>query len=143
MSPISASANLSASTSQQHKPAPLSTNTSFTLSQLPSLRALLAELRPKIATLPATDAGASQSRFTKERSEYVEAQTLRILEHEGVDLNELGEQHDGVTGSSIGGRRIGREEVEALERIVGALNGERRRNEQGRGSGADEDAMEE
>jgi hypothetical protein len=78
-----------------------------------------------------------------ERNEYVEAQTLRILEHSGVDLNGISNDEDESNGTSASGRRIGREEVEALERIVGALNGNRRGNRPRTGGGGDEDGMEE
>lgn len=69
--------------------------------------------------------------MARERSEYVEAQTMRILEHRGVDLSARGDADDGVGE----GRRVPQEEVEALERIVGALSGRRRKEDEDAGDG--------
>lgn len=138
MRPISPEAH--PSQAQQSQASSLAINTSFALSQLPSLRALLAELRPKLQSLPTVDANAGQGRFARERGEYVETQTMRILERRGVDL----EDRDGAgqrmeEGAGTERRRIGREEVEALEKIVGAVGGD---HDSGEHEG-DEDAMEE
>ncbi|MBE7179814.1 MAG: hypothetical protein INR71_01170 [Terriglobus roseus] len=128
----------------QQKPtsSPLTTNTSFTLAQLPSLKALLDELRPKIEALQDMDAAQGQGRFARERSEYVETQTMRILERRGVDLSEASASK--AAGGS--GRRIGKEEVEALERIVSVMGGQptpRRGRDQAEAGASDVEAMEE
>ncbi|KAF1923245.1 uncharacterized protein M421DRAFT_104589 [Didymella exigua CBS 183.55] len=102
-------------------PTPLATHTSFTTSQLPSLRQLLANLQPHLAStaLPTTS-DADADKTGRERKVYLESQSKRILEKRGVDTRE------GVEGA-VEGVRVRAEEVRALEGIVEAL---------GRGRGA-------
>lgn len=92
---------------------PLSTNTSFTLSQLPALKALLADLRPKLSN---TSFRASESEAAWERRLYLETQTRRVLERRGIAIGENGSGGEGV------GRRVGSEELAALEGIVEGLD---------------------
>ncbi|KAK5013661.1 Mis12 protein-domain-containing protein [Cryomyces antarcticus] len=110
---------------------PLTQNTTFALAQLPALRNLLASLRPKLTALPDAPVGDEET-VAGERRAYIESQTRRHLERRGVDLD---------AEDSVGqGRRIGPEEVRAIEAIVGAL----RRDEQaGAGADAGAEAMEE
>ncbi|KAF2845959.1 hypothetical protein T440DRAFT_502126 [Plenodomus tracheiphilus IPT5] len=105
---------------------PITTHTTFTTSQLPYLRTLLASLRPHLATtaLPSDTNGAGGSNnkptekqreeLTRERKVYVESQSKRILEKRGVDTR------DGVEGIWEG-RRVGAEEVRGLEGLVGGM----------------------
>jgi len=108
-----------ASINSQH---PLTTQTNFTVSQLPALRQHLAALRPKLESLekiPLRDE-------PDERRTYIEEQTRRHLEKNGADM----ETGEGLMGPGIGaglGRRIGHEEVSAIERVVEALGGDERR----------------
>ncbi|KAF2084916.1 hypothetical protein K490DRAFT_75559 [Saccharata proteae CBS 121410] len=113
----------SAASTNGNRHGPLRTNTAFTLSQLPALRTLLESLRPKIATLPVPQSGALDwsKDAARERREYVEVQTRRLLERRGG-----------------AGRRAGPEEVRAMEGIAGVLGG--RDGGSGDGEG---DAMEE
>jgi kinetochore protein Mis12/MTW1 len=105
---ISITANASTSNST-----PLETNTSFTLAQLPALKALLHDLRPKLAGLGG-DAGAKESEQARERRTYIENQTRKVLEKRGVEIdNELVEL----------GRRVPPEELAALESIVESMGG--------------------
>lgn len=61
---------------------------------------------------------------------------MRILEHRGVDFNERVDEDEGM---GVDARRVPREEIEALERIVGALSGQRgRRNDDGHGEDMEE-----
>lgn len=92
---------------------PLETNTSFTLAQLPALKALLNELRPKLADLGG-DAAIKESEGAKERRLYIEKQTKKVLEKRGV---EFGEKAVEV------GRRVPPEELAALEGIVDGMRG--------------------
>ena len=93
----------------------LSTNTEFALTQLPALQALLSELRPKIAALSQDiGAGVRESETQRERRSYVESQTKKVLERRGISIGE----GDGVEQL---GRRIGSEELMALEGIVDGL----------------------
>ena len=117
---------------------PLATHASFTTSQLPHLRSLLATLRPHLAStaLPpnttrhsGSDSPADASR---ERRLYLESQSKRILERRGVDTRE------GVEGAVEGGR-VRAEEVRGLEGIVEALGrGVEARDANGNGKGGGE-----
>ncbi|KAH6644542.1 Mis12 domain-containing protein [Boeremia exigua] len=102
---------------------PLTTHSSFTTSQLPYLRQLLANLRPHLAStaLPSS-APADADDASRERKAYLESQSKRILERRGVDTKE------GVEGAVEGGR-VRAEEVRGLESIVEALG-------RGRGRGS-------
>ena len=93
---------------------PLSTNTEFALAQLPALKALLSELRPKIAAM-SHDARhyVKEGEKQRERRLYVESQTRNVLERRGVSIEE--------SGVEPLGRRIGSEELMALEGIVDDL----------------------
>ncbi|TKA75712.1 hypothetical protein B0A49_03910 [Cryomyces minteri] len=124
-----AAKTLGISTTTAHNP--LTQNTTFALAQLPALRNLLASLRPKLTALPDAPVEDEET-IAGERRAYIESQTRRHLERRGVDLNAEG---------SVGlGRRIGPEEVRAIEAIVGAL---RRDGQAGAGADAGAEAMEE
>lgn len=112
------------------KSTPLSTTTQFALSQLPALKALLAQLRPAMQTLakesavvPRDPNRTEQERsFRGERLDYVESQTKRQLELRGVELDAQGKVRDGDWQSE--GRQPGKGEVESLERVVAMVRGE-------------------
>lgn len=110
---------------------PLTTHTSFTASQLPYLRQLLANLKPHLAStaLPTNTQSSESDETSRERKLYLESQSKRILEKRGVDTRE------GVEGA-VEGARVRADEVRGLEGIVEAL---------GRGGakkeGADGEAM--
>jgi kinetochore protein Mis12/MTW1 len=110
---------------------PLSTTTAFALSQLPALKALLAELRPQMKTLaqpltsrdPNLNETADHKSWRRERLEYVESQTRRLqVNARGLELGPQGEVRDGEWQEQ--GRRLAKGEVDALERIV-AMVGEK------------------
>ena len=90
---------------------PLSTNTEFALAQLPALKALLSELRPKIAAM-SHDArhAVKEGETQRERRLYVESQTRKVLERRGISIEE--------SGAEPLGRRVGSEELMALEGIA-------------------------
>jgi kinetochore protein Mis12/MTW1 len=90
----------------------LETNTSFTLSQLPALRALLNDLRPKLAGLESTSAGAREDDTARERRLYIENQARKALERRGVEIGSAAEAT---------GRKVGPEELAALEGITEGL----------------------
>ncbi|KAL1800908.1 hypothetical protein ACET3X_001250 [Alternaria dauci] len=111
------------------KPAPLTTHTTFTTSQLPYLRQLLASLKPHLTNTalpsnttssPHTTNSSSQAKdkeeLSRERKVYVESQSKRILERRGVDTR------DGVEGVWEGRSRVGTEEVRGLEGLVEGFN---------------------
>ncbi|KAI4948207.1 hypothetical protein J4E91_006201 [Alternaria rosae] len=132
------------------KHTPLTTHTSFTTTQLPYLRQLLASLQPHLAntalpsnTTPHTShshAHAQQQpkdkeELTRERKIYVESQSKRVLERRGVDTK------DGVEGVWEGGSRVGSEEVRGLEGLVEGMGrtGESRGGGEGRGGRREEE----
>ncbi|KAI4682745.1 uncharacterized protein J4E84_007209 [Alternaria hordeiaustralica] len=125
------------------KPTPLTTHTTFTTTQLPYLRQLLASLKPHLANtaLPSntssppsySTSNAQQQQpqskdkeeLTRERKIYVESQSKRVLERRGVDTK------DGVEGVWEGGSRVGSEEVRGLEGLVEAMDRGGRDNRRG------------
>ena len=122
---------------------PLSTTTAFALSQLPSMKALLAELRPQMKTLAAPhlpkDPNLADGRedgepsWRRQRLEHVETLTKRFLVNErGLELGPQGEVRDGEWQEQ--GRRITRGEVEALEKVVSMITGDGRSDEMDEGA---------
>lgn len=108
-SPSSTAFNISTNQPAQQ---PLTTNTTFTLSQLPSLRALLADLRSKLASLQFTEPNlhsAVQERH-QERRDYIEQRTRLHLNRNGRARAD--------NPSGVNGRRVDPEEVEALEKVA-------------------------
>jgi kinetochore protein Mis12/MTW1 len=91
---------------------PLTTHTTFTTSQLPQLRQLLASLKPHLATkaLPTRNEGEKEE-LARERKIYIESQSKRVLERRGINTSE------GVDGA-VEGQRVRSEEVRGLEGIV-------------------------
>ncbi|KAK4442248.1 putative mis12 domain-protein [Podospora aff. communis PSN243] len=107
---------------------PVTTTTAFTLSQLQALRALSSSLRSIMPDLGGEGEGLSESdqerkrSWRRERLEYVEAATRKHLENvRGLDLGKNGEVRDGEWDG--GGRSLGQEEVEGLEKVALALGG--------------------
>ncbi|MCJ1402975.1 hypothetical protein MMC11_006197 [Xylographa trunciseda] len=100
---------------------PLTTSAQFTVAQLPALRALVAELRPKIAALPAAAAKMDWDSGTELRRGYIDGVVRRVVGENGVG-------EEGGEGDT--GRRVAGEEVRDLEGVV-----------QGMGTGGEEDAM--
>jgi kinetochore protein Mis12/MTW1 len=104
---------------------PISTTTSFALSQLPALKALLKDLEPRLDEL-ANDhgkegmVGEEEKSWKRERLEFVEKETRRHLENvRGLELGEMGEVRDGEWQGE--GRKLGKGEVDDLERVVGLV----------------------
>lgn len=95
---------------------PITTNTRFALSQLPALRSLLADLRPRLAELQtsATRVESVREERMEERREYIEQRArLHLQRHgEGNLLNNL----------PIAGKRVEPEEIEALEKVADMLD---------------------
>jgi kinetochore protein Mis12/MTW1 len=87
------------------------------------------------------DEGDSASRsWRRERLDYVEGATRRHLENvQGLELGKDGEVRDGEWQGE--GRRLGKGEVEGLERVVAVLAGEGHAASGSRGN--DDDEMDE
>jgi kinetochore protein Mis12/MTW1 len=131
------------------KPAPLTTHTTFTTSQLPHLRQLLASLKPHLPnsalpsnTTPLPHATNSQPQakdkeeLSRQRKVYIESQSKRILERRGVDTR------DGVEGVWEGGSRVGADEVRGLEGLVDAFGrGDKAKKANEQENGDDGDVM--
>lgn len=96
---------------------PLTTNTTFILSQLPALRALLEDLRPKLAGLSQNPLQTEQDPKREERTEYIDSRTRLHLERTGELGGSAGEGHGVVKG-----RRVDGEEVKALESVAGMFD---------------------
>lgn len=104
-----------ATTSGSVKANSLSTNTEFALAQIPALKALLSELRPKIAAMSNdTRPEAKEGETQRKRRLYVESQTRKVLERRGISIEEGGVMEPLE-------RRVGSEELKALEGIVDDL----------------------
>lgn len=90
----------------------ITTNTKFALSQVPALRSLLADLRPRLASLQssATKSDSGRAARTDERSEYIEQRTRLHLQRHGESAS--------VDDSGISGKRVEPEEIEALEKVA-------------------------
>ncbi|USP80306.1 uncharacterized protein yc1106_07580 [Curvularia clavata] len=119
------------SSNDKPKTTPLTTHTTFSTTQLPYLRQLVASLKPHLSS---TSSSAPASTQHEQRRAYIESQAKRVLERRGVDTV------DGVEGVwEVGGTRVGGEEVRGLEALVGSgMNGGKK------GSGeevGDEDKM--
>lgn len=96
------------------KHTPLTTNTTFILSQLPALQSMLKQLRPKLSSLPRSADLMDAEPKTDERTEYIESRIRLHLERTG----QLGVGGDGPV---VAGRRIDISEAQALEVVTGML----------------------
>lgn len=95
---------------------PLTTNTSFVLSQLPALRALLDQLRSRMAALPKSMVGVEGDPKRAARREYIDSRTKLHLERTGGDRGGAGEEEQGAV---VRGKRVGAEQVQTLESVLG------------------------
>lgn len=94
------------------KPTPLTTNTTFILSQLPALQSTLEQLRPKLAALPGSVIPMEAKSKRDERKEYIEGRIRLHLERAG----QLATGNDG--NPVVAGRRIDIREARALESVA-------------------------
>lgn len=92
----------------------LTTNTKFAVSQLPALRSLLADLRPKLEALKASQGNAAltsaKEEIKEERLGYIEQRTRSHLERNGINPAE--------NSHLLFAKRVDEEEVQALERLA-------------------------
>ena len=93
-----------------NKNKPLTTNTTFAVSQLPALRAMLASLRPKLRSLPPTNMQIESDGKREERRWYIEERTKMQVDSFGGNTN------------VVKGRSVDAEDVEALEKVVAMLD---------------------
>ncbi|CAF9907718.1 MAG: hypothetical protein ALECFALPRED_003782 [Alectoria fallacina] len=112
--PAAQSLNLSFSPSSKDA-TPLTTNAQFTTSQLPALKKLVAELRPKMQEVKEGSGSKVDGEGRREeRRAYIESGVRRVV---GTGRE---------NGEAVGGEMRARDEVEGLEAVVGGL-GERSR----------------
>ncbi|KIX07305.1 uncharacterized protein Z518_01958 [Rhinocladiella mackenziei CBS 650.93] len=92
----------------------LTTNTTFAVSQLPALRSLLAELRPKLGALKDTtmgvETGSAKDELREERRGYIEQRTQSHLRRHGQISEE--------SATMVSGKHVDPEEIQALEKIA-------------------------
>ncbi|KAJ5682949.1 hypothetical protein N7462_006114 [Penicillium macrosclerotiorum] len=119
-SPAARQLRVGVDTGTNTKHAPLTTNTTFILSQLPALQATLEQLRPKLSSLPNSINEAEVKSKRDERKEYIES---RIRLH----LERAGQLATGDGGNPVvAGRRIDIAEAHALENVANMLTQERK-----------------
>ncbi|KAL2871813.1 MIND complex subunit MTW1 [Aspergillus lucknowensis] len=94
---------------------PLTTNTTFILSQLPALQSMLNDLRPKLASLPKSEDASNKESKSDERRDYIDSRVRLHLERSG----QLPVGSDG--NPAIVGRRLDISEAQALEAVAGML----------------------
>ncbi|ETN46861.1 uncharacterized protein HMPREF1541_01050 [Cyphellophora europaea CBS 101466] len=90
----------------------LTTNATFTMSQLPALRMLLAELRPKLAMLKdlSTGLGTAKAELQQERRDYIEQRTRAHIERHG--------RTDADDAAALSGRPLDADEIQAMEKVA-------------------------
>jgi len=95
----------------------LQSTTSQTVSELEDLQQLHELLRSRLGRLQAGRLGSE----AEERRDYIEAQTRRRLEKDGMDLESgQGLSRGGYTTATLG-RNVGNDEVRAIEQVVGLI----------------------
>ncbi|GMG00519.1 unnamed protein product [Aspergillus oryzae] len=114
-SPAAKQLRVGAAVGSNTKHTPLTTNTTFILSQLPALQGLLKQLRPKLATLPKSAEATEADSKRDQRKEYIESRIRLHLERTG----QLGVGSDG--NPVVAGRKIDISEAQALEAVTGLL----------------------
>ncbi|KAL2824959.1 Mis12 protein-domain-containing protein [Aspergillus cavernicola] len=102
-------------TGSNTKHTPLTTNTTFILSQLPALQALLKELRPKLASLPKAGVADDKESKSDERRDYIESRIRLHLERSG----QLPVGSD--SNAALGGHKMDISEAQALEAVTSML----------------------
>jgi len=115
---LTASNHLSTQSDSQ----PLTQKVQYALSQLPALRQLLSQLRSSLPHIPnaTRQARGDQDGAEAKRREYLDSQSRRAVRRRDVEVPDEGPRK---TQASLGGRRIGRDEVEGMEAVVRALRG--------------------
>lgn len=99
---------------------PLTQNVQYALAQLPALRELLVQLRGAMQDLPNVRSKVEdEDSVDARRRRYLERQAQRAVQRRGLVGQEASEA--AALQAAVGGRKIGRDEVEGMEAIVQAL----------------------
>jgi kinetochore protein Mis12/MTW1 len=94
---------------------PNSTSAKFTASQLPALKEMVAELKPKIANIDSMVEKMDRDGKQQARRNYIDGTVRRVVKEQ---LGEIGDADE-----EMGlGRRAGADEVESLETTAGSLD---------------------
>jgi len=113
---------------------PLQSTTSHAIMQLSDLRQLHATLQAKVGQLSAKSLVGE----AEERRDYIESQTRRRLEKDGIDVDSgEGLSRSGHVATALG-RSVGNDEIRAIEQVVGLMGGSLEGPTSG---GADDDVM--
>jgi kinetochore protein Mis12/MTW1 len=96
-------------TTQKADGQPLTTNTNFAVSQLPALKALLSDLRPRLAALhgASTNIGTAKDEVREERRGYIEQRIQSHLARNGTNPQ--------VNSAAFLGTGADPEEIQAME----------------------------
>lgn len=97
---------------------PLTVHSEFAVSNLPALRTLVDELRPKLENLRRGSVKVDWESSREDRRAYIEGRVRKIL-------------GEGAEGEEVGGTRVGLEEAVGLEKVVEGLRRERNADEDG------------
>lgn len=94
----------------------LSTNTTFAMSQLPALKSLLAELRPRLTSLKDSSASyeSAKDELRQERREYIEQRTKAHLQRNGESLAD--------NASALPTHALDADEIQALDKVAQSFN---------------------
>ncbi|KAJ9206475.1 hypothetical protein DTO164E3_716 [Paecilomyces variotii] len=99
----------------------LTTHATFILSQLPALRNMLNQLRPRLATLPKSADDMELDSRKAERRAYIESRIRLHLERAG----ELAMDEGNIV---LAGRKIRANEAQAVENVMGMLVDDEKKN---------------
>ncbi len=107
---------------------PVTTTAEFALSQVEALKSLLVDVEPRLNELAEGGdgekgkmVGIEEKSFRRERLEFIEKETRKHLENvRGLELGEMGEIRDGEWQGD--GRKLGKGEVEDLEKVIGMVD---------------------
>ncbi|KAL2809308.1 Mis12 protein-domain-containing protein [Aspergillus granulosus] len=122
-SPAARQLRVGVATGSNTQHTPLTTNTTFIISQLPALQSMLNELRPKLATLPKAGAANGKESKADERREYIESRIRLHLERSG-QLPVEGDSYSAITG-----RKMDIAEAQALEAVTSLFTEETKKDD--------------
>ena len=90
----------------------LTSNTTFAMSQLPALKSLLAELRPRLASLKDVSTGieSAKDEMRQERREYIEQRTKSLLQRNGDAMAD--------NATALPAKPLDPDEIHALEKVA-------------------------
>ena len=97
---------------------PLTVHSEFAVSNLPALRTLVDELRPKLEDLRRGGVKVDWESRRQERRAYIEGRVRKIV-------------GEGAEGEEVGGTRVGLEEAVGLEKVLEGLLRDRNAHEDG------------